>query len=241
MISLEVNLKDGKTPVKAIITEDNIDSAVQSYQQLTERFPTGGATTTTKKAAAAAETAPAGEAPPEGNVVNIDSAKPSAEKAPPEKPPAASGRNARRSFAQQAVNLNELALEWAKRMATAIPQFNGKSPTEIVEQLNFRKPLATMEVEQLQEVIKLIESTLWQYSAGNAGVKGYLKVLQAVDALQEGTEEEWNSVFPTITTNEDWAYLKQPGNSALLEYAKAYKASRQQLLQAATAAASCAS
>jgi hypothetical protein len=222
-VNLEVGLKDGKNTVKAYICTESADVAIQEYDRLLDRFQNGpapspakGKKTDAETEAEEAETAVATEK----NVVEIKTGS----------------RAAKKIFAQQAIELNEIAIEWAKRFGVVIQEYKDFSPQQIVEHLNFKKPMATMEIEELQEVIKLIKSTLIQYADNNAGAKAFLKVVDVIDGLKTGTPEEWTEARAAIS-NEDWAYLGQPGNVGMLDFAKAQLENRQNLLQAANIAA----
>lgn len=233
MINLEYNLKHGKTTIKATIIESTVEGVEQLFRQLNERFATAEPAAATGKKTPAATTAT--EAPAGGeNVVNIDSAK-----AAPEKAPAGSARNGNRKFAQQAVDLNDTAILWSNRMAVALPGFANKGPQEIVQQLNFNKALALMNVEELQSVIKLIRDTMTQFAGNNMAVESFLKIAGVIDGLQDGTEDEWQ-VNRQVIRDAEWTMLSQPGNVHMLNHLKSFKESRQQLLQTAAAAASCA-
>ncbi len=224
-VNLEVGLKDGKNTVKAYICTASASEAVSEYDRLLERFQNGPAPTPAKGKKADTQTETEVEeteshAPTEKNVVEIKTGT----------------RAAKKIFAQQAVELNEIAIEWAKRFGVVIREYKDYSPQQIVEHLNFKKPMATMEIEELQEVIKLIKSTLAQYSVNNAGAGAFLKVMNVIDGLKTGTPEEWAEAREAIS-GEDWAFLGQPGNTDMLDFAKGQLVNRQNLLQAANLAA----
>lgn len=221
-VNLEVGLKDGKNTVKAYICTESASEAVSEYDRLLERFQNGPAPAPAKGKKPEAETEDS-ENPvtaAEKNVVEIKTGS----------------RAAKKMFAQQAIELNEIAIEWAKRFGVVIREYKDYSPQQIVEHLNFKKPMATMEMEELQEVIKLIKSTLAQYSVNNAGAGAFLKVMNVIDGLKTGTPEEWAEAREAIS-GEDWAFLGQPGNTDMLDFAKGQLVNRQNLLQAANLAA----
>lgn len=223
-VTLEFNLKDGKSAIKAIVTEGAAELALAEYEKLQTRFPGGAPTTTSrvKKADSSAEQPESAEPAAAQNVVNINQ-QPNA-------------RTAKKLFAQQAINLNEEVLLWAGRMAAAIKEFNGLEPQQLAEKLNFRKPIAMLEVPELQELLGLMRTTLQTYSANNADVKAFMKIIGAIDTLQSGSEEEWEAAkVEAGIGGEDWAFLGQ--NKSLFEFCHKQLTDRRHLLQVAAAAA----
>jgi hypothetical protein len=232
-VTLEITLKDkSKNSIKATIQEADTAGALAVYNELLERFPSapspapaagrGKKSATDETQDSQGQESQTGEAaPPAEKVVDINQNQ--------------NRSTAKRLFAQEAITLNELAVLWAKRMAICITQFNGKPPTDIVEQLNFRKPLVTMDVQELRAVIDMIRTTLTSYGANNPGVAAYLKVVGVIDGLAIGDDPEWQKARQPITA-QDWSLLGADGNAHLLDAAKAYLVEKQTVLQAAAAA-----
>lgn len=224
-VTLKFSLKDGKTPIEATIETLETEHAVNEYRRLLEHFAIGSpppAASARGKKSSEAETGQ----PPEplegaasGNVTDI-----------------ATGR-ANKKFSKEAIGLNETAVLLAERLGLCIPEFRGKATIEIIQQLNFNKPLASMTPQELMEVVGLIRTTLIQYSANNPGVAAYLKVVYKIDNLKEGNNEEWQAACQDIAET-DWAVLQLEGNAHLLADINQHLQKRCTILQAAAAAVS---
>lgn len=225
-ITLKFTVKDGKTPIEASIEGLETEQVVGEYQRLLGHFAGAGSPPPAAGRGKKPAQADAAECA-EGSQAN-PSPSPAASDATPS--------GSRKLFSKTAIQLNETAVTLASRLAVCIPQFREKSPIEIVQQLNFDKPLAAMTSEELLEVVGRIRTTLAQWAAHNPGAAAYLTVVEVIDTLKEGSDEEWSVARQGITA-ETWGVLNLEGNAFLMDCAKTYLQSRQASLRSINAAA----
>ncbi len=216
-ITLKFSIKDGKTPIEASVTEEGLDEAVVGYQGLLERF--GGATS--PSASSRKKPIPPSDETPKPAGAEEVSPLPAAEPT--------------RIHDNNSVSLGLTALAGAKKMGLCIPQFGGKTPHEIVQQLGFSKPLGGMTNDEVREVNALITNTLKLYEKNNPAVEAYSNVMRAINGLKQGTQEEWQAACAQLEPTV-WPLLQLEGNAHLLKDITDSLTERCAVLQAAASA-----
>jgi len=128
---------------------------------------------------------------------------------------------------------NENALKWFRRLSTSVPHFAGKQPQTIAEEMGSRKAMALMTAQESDDLAQLAINAIKTYAYIHADVNAYLLILNLIDSLETGSDQEWEAKKASIAADK-WAFLGQ--NRPLFDAAKQELEDTRKLLQVAALA-----